>query len=72
MLKTVLSRLTHEGLTTLMSEVKAIMNTRPLLPISSDPDTLEVLSPEMLLNQRTSTVPAPLGDFDIKDLYKKE
>ncbi|XP_026147341.1 uncharacterized protein LOC113121247 [Carassius auratus] len=72
LLKTGLSRLTHEVLTTLMSEVMAIMNARPLLPISSDPDTLEVLSPAMLLNQKASTVPAPLGDFDIKDLYKKE
>ncbi len=50
----------------------AIMNARPLLPISSDPDTLEVLSPSMLLTQKASTVPAPLGDFDMKDLYKKE
>ncbi len=55
-----------------MSEVMAIMNARPLLPISSDPDTLEVLSPSMLLTQKASTVPAPLGDFDMKDLYKKE
>lgn len=67
-----LSRLTHEVLTTLMSEVMAIMNARPLLPISSDPDTLEVISPAMLLNQKASTVLTPLGDFDMKDLYKKE
>ncbi len=72
LLKNSLSRLTHEVLTTLMSEVMAIMNARPLLPISSDPDTLEVLSPSMLLTQKASTVPAPLGDFDMKDLYKKE
>ncbi|GAA6084833.1 uncharacterized protein LOC113098256, partial [Tachysurus ichikawai] len=72
LLKNGLSRLTHEVLTTLMSEVMAIMNARPILPISSDPDTLEVLSPAMLLNQKASTVPAPLGDFDINDLYKKE
>lgn len=50
----------------------SIMNARPLLPISSDPDTLEVISPAMLLNQKASTVPAPLGDFHMKDLYKKE
>ncbi len=72
LLKNSLSRLTHEVLTTLMSEVMAIMNARPLIPISSDPDTLEVLSPSMLLTQKASTVPAPLGDFDMKDLYKKE
>ncbi len=72
LLKTSLSRLTHEVLTTLMSEVMAIMNARPVLPISSDTDTLEVLSPSMLLTQNASTVPALLGDFDMKDLYKKE
>ncbi len=50
----------------------AIMNAIPLLPISSDPDTLKFLSPSMLLTQKASTVPAPLGDFDMKDLYKKQ
>lgn len=65
--KTGLYHLTHEVLTTLMSEVMAIINCRALLPISSDPDALEVLSPAMLLNQKVSTVPELLGDFDMKE-----
>ena len=33
-------QLTHEVLTTLMAEVVAIMNSRPLTPVSTDPDTI--------------------------------
>ena len=32
------SHLTDEVLTILMAEVTAIMNARPLIPVSSDPD----------------------------------
>ena len=40
--------LTHEVLTALMAEVSGIVNSRPIAPITSDPDAL-VLSPNMLL-----------------------
>ena len=33
------SRLTHEVLTTLMAEVSAIINARPLIPVSSDSES---------------------------------
>lgn len=44
--------LTHEVLTTLMAEVTAIINARPLVPVSTDHNSPEVLSPAVLLTQK--------------------
>ncbi|XP_061133003.1 uncharacterized protein LOC133153005 [Syngnathus typhle] len=63
--------LTHEVLCTLMAEVTAIINARPLLPVSSDPDNPFILSPSMLLTQRSCLLPPP-GEFLEKDLYTKQ
>ncbi|XP_029112188.1 uncharacterized protein LOC114911891 [Scleropages formosus] len=65
------ARLTHEVLSTLMAEVAAIMNARPLVPVSTDPDNPQVLSPSMLLTQK-SGAPPPLGDFSEKGMYTKQ
>ncbi|XP_061910680.1 uncharacterized protein LOC133654376 [Entelurus aequoreus] len=65
-------RLSHEVLVTLMSEIMAIMNARPLVPVSSDPDMPAVLTPAMLLTQKTDPVSAPLGNMDLKYLYNKQ
>lgn len=65
------TRLTHKVLSTLMAEVTAIMNARPLVPVSTDPDNPLILSPSMLLTQK-SGVPPPPGDFSEKDLYTKQ
>lgn len=43
--------LTHEVLTTFLMEVSAILNARPLVAISTDPDAPQVLSPDMLIHQ---------------------
>nr|XP_023661283.1 uncharacterized protein LOC111840556 [Paramormyrops kingsleyae] len=64
--------LTHEVLVTLMAEVSAIMNGRPLVPVSSDPERPEVLSPAALLTQKLNVVSTPAGDFDPKVLYRKQ
>ncbi|XP_026113195.1 uncharacterized protein LOC113091779 [Carassius auratus] len=66
------TRLTHEVLTTLMAEVMAIMNSRPLIPISSDTGMPQVLSPAMLLTQKASVAPAPPGNFEIGHLHKNQ
>lgn len=55
------TRLTHEVLTTLMAEIMAIMNSRPLVPISYDAEIPEILSPATLLTQKASVTPAPPG-----------
>ncbi|XP_024118967.1 uncharacterized protein LOC112140289 [Oryzias melastigma] len=64
-------RLTHEVLSTLMAEVVAIMNARPLIPVSSDPDNPQVLSPSILLTQKSGVSP-PLADFSEKDMFTKQ
>lgn len=65
-------RLSHEVLVTLMAEVMAIMNARPLVPVSSDPGMPAVLTPAILLTQKIDPVSAPLGNMDLKDLYSKQ
>lgn len=66
------TRLTHEVLTTLMAEVMAIMNSRPLTPISTDASMPQVLSPAMLLTQKASVAPAPPGNFELGHLHKNQ
>uniref|UniRef100_UPI0009B3E70D uncharacterized protein LOC109953346 n=1 Tax=Monopterus albus TaxID=43700 RepID=UPI0009B3E70D len=65
------TQLTHEVLCTLMAEVTAIINARPLTPVSSDPENPFILSPSMLLTQKVGVSP-PLGNFSDKDLYTKQ
>lgn len=72
LLKAKTLHLTHEVLVTFMSEVMAIMNARPLVPVSSDPDAPTILSPAMLLTQKTEPVLPPPGEYDLKDLYRKQ
>lgn len=65
------TRLTHEVLCTLMAEVTAIMNARPLVPVSNDPENSFILTPSMLLTQKVG-VPPPPGDFTDRDLFTKQ
>ncbi|XP_065939369.1 uncharacterized protein [Magallana gigas] len=65
-------KLTHEVLTTFMAEVMAIMNSRPLLPVSSDVEAPFILSPQMLLTQKTQEVPTEFKDLDVKDMYRSQ
>nr|XP_054604550.1 uncharacterized protein LOC129165413 [Nothobranchius furzeri] len=64
--------LTHEVLTTLMAEVTAIINARPLIPVSSDPDAPFILTPASLLTQKFDPVPIPSGDFTKADMYTRQ
>ncbi len=64
-----LSNLSDEVLCTLMAEVSAIVNNRPLVPVSMDADSPLILTPAMLLTQKTSA-PPPAGNFSEKDIYK--
>ncbi|KAM4012210.1 uncharacterized protein ACNLHF_005183 [Anomaloglossus baeobatrachus] len=66
------SKLTHETLTTFMAEVVAIMNARPLVPISNDPDDLSLLTPSTLLTQKFNVSMPTSGEFTTKDLYKSQ
>ena len=64
------TRLTHEVLCTLMAEVMAIVNNRPLVPVSSDPSMPDVLTPSMVLTQKPSSLKAAPGKFGQKDLCR--
>lgn len=55
-----------------MAEVMAIINARPIVPISTDSETPTVLTPSMLLTQKAGAVPAPEGTFDMKNICKKQ
>lgn len=63
------SSLTHEVLCTLMAEVSAIINARPLIPVSSDPSSPLLLTPAMIVTQKPG-VPPPAGEFVGKELLK--
>ncbi|XP_060745195.1 uncharacterized protein LOC132858752 [Tachysurus vachellii] len=66
------SKLTHEVLSTFMAEVTAIINNRPLIPVSTDPADPFILTPATLLTQKTDTSSVPTGDFGKPDLYKQQ
>lgn len=59
------THLTHEVLCTLIAEISAIINVRPLIPISSDPSSPIPLSPAMLLTQKPGLHATP-GNFTSK------
>ena len=62
--------LTHEVLTTFMAEVSAIVNARPIDPVSTDSENPAIITPSVLLTQKLGQDVSPLGDLDIKDMYK--
>lgn len=64
--------LTHDVLTTFLAEVAAIINARPLVPVSSDPDFPFILTPATLLTQKIGAASAPQCDFEEKDLYRQQ
>ena len=55
--------LTHELLTTFLAEVCAIVNSRPLVPVSTDPEAPEILTPATILTMKTTPLYAPPGDY---------
>ena len=62
--------LDDEGLATLMCEVEAIINSRPLTTDTlSDPKSVIPLSPSQLLTQKFKVEMGPPGSFDKADLY---
>ena len=65
-------RLTHEVLTTLMAEVTAIVNARPVLPVPSDPEMPEILTPATLLTQKSRALKSIPGNFSSTELYSKQ
>ena len=63
------SALTEESLITLLYEVAAILNCRPLSHFNLSDSTIEPLTPNHLLTQKSSVVVSPPGTFVKQDLY---
>lgn len=70
LLKINTSYLTHEVLTTLMAEV-TIINSKPLVPISTDPEAPTVFTLSVLLTEKINTLSVPAGDVDVNDVFNK-
>ena len=64
--------LTHEVFSTLMAESCAIVNSRPLVQVSVDPENPVVLSPAMLLTQKPAEECPCSSKVDVKDMYKAQ
>ncbi|XP_053687244.1 uncharacterized protein LOC128736781 [Sabethes cyaneus] len=53
-------QLSFEDMTTILTQVEAVMNSRPLTPLSEDPDELDVLTPgHFLTGASLLTIPEP-------------
>ncbi|PIK54008.1 hypothetical protein BSL78_09093 [Apostichopus japonicus] len=61
-------RLDDEGLATLMCEIENVVNERPLTTVSTHPEDIKPLTPNMLLTMRSCALMPP-GVFDRKDVY---
>jgi hypothetical protein len=65
-------QLTHELLITLLAEVSAIVNARPIAAtIPTDTDESQPLSPTLLITMKTCPVPPAQGKFVSQDLYAR-
>ena len=65
--------LTDESLQTLMTEVEGILNCRPLtVETISDVNSLQPLTPSMLLTQKTKVIMPPPGSFSSTDTYSRK
>ena len=64
--------LTHDVLATFMAEVCAIVNARPIVPVSSDSEVSEILSPSALLTQKLNPPSSFNENLSLKDIYRAE
>ncbi|XP_011875823.1 PREDICTED: uncharacterized protein LOC105570743, partial [Vollenhovia emeryi] len=54
------NRLTYEEMATLLTQIEAVLNSRPLSPLTDDPDDLQVLTPgHFLIGSAITTLPEP-------------
>ena len=61
-------RLDDESLRTLMCEIEAVINSRPLTFVSNDPNDDAPLTPNHILHMKPVMLPPP-GNFQKEDVY---
>ena len=67
------NQLDNESLRTLMIKAGTIVNSRPLTTDDlTDPDSLDILTPNHLLTMKSSVILAPPGNFQGADVYSKK
>lgn len=64
--------LSHEVLVTLLAEVSAIINSRPLTCISYDAEEPFPLTPSLLITQKPNVLIPKNVSFDCKDMYRSQ
>lgn len=69
LLETKRTRTAHKVLCTFMAEANAIVNARPLVPLSTDPENLCVLSPAALLTQKTEEITEDSKNLCVGNVY---
>ena len=73
MLKVHSKSLNDESFRTILTEVEAIVNSRPLtVETLSDPCTVRPISPSMLLTQKSDVILPPPGCFGEADIYSRK
>jgi len=65
------SRLSDDEFFTLLCEVEAILNSRPLTTVSGDPSDVEPLTPAHILTMKPAVLPPP-GTFQDADVYSRK
>ena len=63
--------LDEESFRTLMCEVEAIINSRPLTTVSGEPGDLEPLTPNHILTTKFTVILPPTGKFQQNDVYMR-
>ena len=61
--------LDEESFRTLICEVEAINNSRPLTTVAGEPNDLEPLSPNHILTTKSTVILPPPGKFQNSDMY---
>ncbi|XP_061185011.1 uncharacterized protein LOC133193026 [Saccostrea echinata] len=66
------TKLTHEVLCTFMAETTAIVNARPLVPVSTDPETPCILSQAVLLTQKITDSTEDFKHLSVREIYTSQ
>ena len=57
-------KFTFEELTTLLTQIEAVLNSRPLVPLPSDDDGIEALTPgHFLIGRPLESIPDPSSSY---------